>query len=83
MAALTRPVKVSTKGQIVIPHAVRERLGIKAGDRLVIVAGEQEAVLMTASRYAKSLKGLARGIYGRTREEIDAYVKGERRTWRT
>jgi len=76
-----RPVRVSTKGQVVIPLAIRRRLGIKPGDQLVIVGGEHEAVLMKAVRYAESLRGIARGVYGRTREEVDAYVRGERRTW--
>jgi len=76
-----RPVRVSTKGQVVIPLAIRRRLGIKPGDQLVIVGGEHEAVLMKAKRYAESLRGIARGVFGRTREEVDAYVRGERRTW--
>ena len=81
MVRTYRPVRVSTKGQVVIPLAIRRRLGIKPGDQLVIVGGEHEAVLMKATRYAESLRGIARGIYGRTREEVDAYVRGERRTW--
>lgn len=81
MTPLTKPVRLSTKGQIVIPLELRRRMGIKPGDRLVIVGGESEATLMTARRYAESLRGAARGVYGRTREEIDAYVRGERRTW--
>jgi len=81
MVRTYRPVRVSTKGQIVIPLAIRRRLGIKPGDQLVIVGGEHEAVLMKAKRYAESLRGIARGVYGRTREEVDAYVRGERRTW--
>ncbi len=81
MVRTYRPVRVSTKGQVVIPVAIRRRLGIKPGDQLVIVGGEHEAVLMKAKRYAESLRGIARGVYGRTREEVDAYVRGERRTW--
>ncbi|MGQ0549547.1 MAG: AbrB/MazE/SpoVT family DNA-binding domain-containing protein [Armatimonadota bacterium] len=81
MAPLARPVRVSTKGQIVIPQEVRRRLGIKPGDRVVVVAGDSEAVLMTAARYTESVRGVAGGIYGKNREEIDAYVRGERRTW--
>lgn len=82
MAAIARSVRVSTKGQIVIPQEVRRRLNIKPGDRLVIVGVEDEAILMKAKRYAESLRGIGRGIYGRTRGEIDAYVRSERRAWR-
>lgn len=82
MGPMYRPVRVSTKGQVVIPLAIRRRLGIKPGDRLVVVGGENEAIVMKARRYAESLRGMGGGIYGRTRKEIDAYVRGERETWR-
>lgn len=81
MPPLVLQVRMSTKGQIVIPLEVRKRLGMKPGDRLVVVAGDSEAVLMTATRYAESLRGVAAGIYGKTREEIEVYVRGEREKW--
>ncbi len=74
-------VRVSTKGQVVIPLPVRRQLGIEPGDQLVIVGGENEAILMKAKRYAESLRGIGAGVYGRTREDIDAHVRGERRSW--
>lgn len=75
------PVRMSTKGQVVIPLAIRRRMRIKPGDRLVIVGGENEAIVMKAKRYAESLRGMGGGIYGKTRKEIDDYVRGERETW--
>ncbi len=81
MVRIYRPIRVSTKGQVVIPLPVRRQLGIKPGDHLVIIGGEKEAILMKAERYAESLRGIGAGLYGRTRKEIDAYVRGERRTW--
>ena len=81
MVPLAREVRMSTKGQIVIPLEIRRRMDLKPGDHLVIVGGDSEATLMTPTRYAESLRGAARGIYGRTREEIDAYVREERRKW--
>ena len=82
MRKMTRAVRVSTKGQVVIPLEVRRRMGIRPGDSLVIVSGEDEAILMKARRYAESLRGMGKGLYGRSREEIDAYVRGERQAWR-
>ena len=38
-------VKVSTKGQIVIPRDVRKRLGITPGKKLLMAVGEKEIVL--------------------------------------
>ena len=81
MARVVRPVRLSTKGQVVIPLGVRRKLGIKPGDQLVIVSGDSEAIIMKAKRYAESLRGMGRGLYGKTREEIDAYVRGEREAW--
>ncbi len=81
MGSRARAVRMSTKGQIVIPLEIRRRMGVKPGDDLVIIGGDGEVTLMTAKRYAESLRGTAQGIYGRTREEIDAYVREERRTW--
>ena len=81
MASKHESVRVSTKGQVLIPLAIRRRLGIKPGDRLVIVGGETEAILMKARRYAESLRGIGGGIYGTSRKAIDAYVRGERQTW--
>ena len=83
MERLVQPVRMSTKGELVIPipQEVRRRMGLRAGDSLILVAGDDEAILMTARRYAESLRGIGRGIYGATREEIDAYVRGERETW--
>ena len=81
MRKMTRAVRVSTKGQVVIPLEVRRRMGIRPGDSLVIVSGEDEAILMKARCYAESLRGMGKGLYGRSREEIDAYVRGERQAW--
>ena len=37
--------KLSSKGQVVIPEEVRNRLGLKAGDQFVVV-GEDDAVIL-------------------------------------
>ena len=81
MARLAKSVRVSTKGQVVIPIEVRRRLWIRAGDSLVIISGDHEAIVMKPGRYAESLRGMAKGVYGRTREDIDAFVRGERQAW--
>ena len=39
--------KMSSKGQVVIPEAIRKRLGIEPGDRFVVVAGEDAVILKT------------------------------------
>jgi hypothetical protein len=37
--------------------------------------------LTTPERYAKLTRGMLKGTWGRTREEIEQYLKGERETW--
>ena len=36
---------MSSKGQVVIPEAIRERLGLKAGSHFVVVAADGAVVL--------------------------------------
>ena len=39
--------KMSSKGQVVIPEAIRKRLGLEPGDRFVVVAGKDAVILKT------------------------------------
>lgn len=57
-------IKVSSKGQIVIPSSIRRRLGIKEGTRIQIELkeGDQEITLKPLTRdYVHSLRGRFRG----------------------
>ena len=47
--AIAATTKMSSKGQIVIPEAIRNRLGLKPGMRFVIV-GEDDVVLLKTVR---------------------------------
>ena len=53
--------KMSTKGQVVIPEEIRERLGLRAGTQFVVV-GEDDTVVLKAiqppamSKFSKLLK---------------------------
>lgn len=40
-------VKVTRKGQITIPVEIRERLGIKGGDRVVVTMGTDDTAQLT------------------------------------
>ena len=39
--------KMSSKGQVVIPEAIRKRLGLKPGSRFIVLAGEDAVILKT------------------------------------
>ena len=39
--------KMSSKGQVVIPEAIRKRLGLEPGDQFVVVASKDAVILKT------------------------------------
>lgn len=41
--------KMSSKGQIVIPDAIRSRLGLKSGDRFLVLGDKDVVILKTLS----------------------------------
>lgn len=41
--------KMSSKGQVVIPEDIRNRLGLKVGSQFVVVAGKDAVILKTIS----------------------------------
>lgn len=49
---------VSSKGQIVIPAAVRAEMGVEAGTRVAFVKTEQGWLLKPATRPITALKGM-------------------------
>jgi AbrB family looped-hinge helix DNA binding protein len=41
--------RMSSKGQVVIPEAVREQLGLKSGARFIVVGGRDAIILKSIS----------------------------------
>ena len=75
-------VKVSSKYQIVIPREAREKLDLKAGDKLIIKANNEKIIIYPQPKnYAKYSLGLGKEIW----QGIDAteYVRRERETWKS
>jgi AbrB family looped-hinge helix DNA binding protein len=69
-------VTISTKNQIVIPREAREALGVKPGDKiLVVVRGDRVIVLQKPKSPHAAIRGLARGRYP------EAYLQKERDSW--
>jgi len=67
---------ISTKNQIVIPREAREALGVKPGDRiLVVVRGDRVIVLQKPKPHHAAIRGLAPGLYPR------GYLQKERESW--
>ena len=69
-------VTLSAKNQIVIPREAREALGVKAGDKLlVVVRGDKVIVLEKPKSYQSAIRGLGRGVYP------VGYLQKEREGW--
>ncbi|MCI6914255.1 MAG: AbrB/MazE/SpoVT family DNA-binding domain-containing protein [Lachnospiraceae bacterium] len=75
--------KVISKGQITLPKAIREKLGIGAGDRVTLICESDQVVMMNAAVYA--MKMFQGGMQGEaekngleTEKDIDALVSGIR-----
>jgi AbrB family looped-hinge helix DNA binding protein len=71
-----REATLSAKNQIVIPREARSALGLKAGDKLlVVVRGDVVIVLAKPKRHEQAIRGLARTPYP------GGYLDRERRSW--
>ncbi|HOV88162.1 MAG TPA: AbrB/MazE/SpoVT family DNA-binding domain-containing protein [Syntrophobacteraceae bacterium] len=54
-----RVVKVSSRGQIVVPKEIREKLGIKPGTRVLFQVVEQHAeIVPLPQKPVKALRGM-------------------------
>ena len=72
-------VKLSAKNQSVIPREVRAALGVKAGDRLlVVVRGKTVVLLPKPKKYAKAIAGIGKGLYLRDHLSTERENWGER-----
>jgi AbrB family looped-hinge helix DNA binding protein len=67
---------ISGKNQIVIPKEARDALGLKAGDKvLVVVRNGHVLLLQKPPSHAAAIRGLARGTYRK------GYLGKERESW--
>jgi AbrB family looped-hinge helix DNA binding protein len=68
--------KLSTKNQIVIPREIRDALGVKVGDRLLVVPrGDTVILLRKPKKYSKTIAGMGKGLFG------PGYLAEERESW--
>jgi AbrB family looped-hinge helix DNA binding protein len=67
---------LSSKNQIVIPREARKALGVKPGDKILVVVTEGKALILEKPKsYHAAIRGLARGAYPKD------YLKKERQSW--
>ena len=60
-------IKVSSKGQIVIPREVRKKLGVKSGEKLLVLTRDGDILLRKTHEI--SMEDLAKKIGKTVREE--------------
>ncbi|MCL5677250.1 MAG: AbrB/MazE/SpoVT family DNA-binding domain-containing protein [Firmicutes bacterium] len=76
-------VKLSSKRQITLPAQICRSLSLHKGDHLILEIKDGRIVLSAAPKdFTGYLKGIAKGVYGNSIKEVDAYVQKERETWR-
>jgi AbrB family looped-hinge helix DNA binding protein len=70
---------ISSKNQITLPAYLLREMGLGAGDRLAISREGNRLVLRARPKdWVEYYGGSLRGLYGNTKEEEDAYVRGLR-----
>jgi len=75
---------LSSKHQITLPIAVVRTLGLAPGDKLSVRIEDGHVVLRPQPRdWVAYLAGSMPGYYGRTREEVEAYLAEVRGDWGT
>lgn len=68
---------LSSKNQIVIPKDAREALGLKPGDKLLVVSQGDRLIIMQKPRsYRAAIRGLRAAPYPKN------YLQEERESWR-
>ena len=74
-------VRLGKKGQIVIPKALRESMGIEIGDLLLMTAEGDRISIIPSEKYAKMTRGILKGLWGNTSEKVEVYLERERNSW--
>lgn len=78
---MPKSVRISKKGQFVIPKEMREAMGVKEGEEILVTLEEGKVILTRPQEYARKTKGLLKGTWGKSAKEVDRYLRKERRAW--
>ena len=78
---IVKSVRLSKKGQFVIPKNMREALGVKEGEELLVSLETGKIVLSRPQEFAETTRGLLKGTWGKDKRAVDRYIKKERRSW--
>ncbi len=68
--------RLSSKNQIVVPKPARQALGLKAGDKLLVVVRNDTVILLRKpKKYSQTTAGMIANTYP------PRYLDGERSSW--
>ncbi|MBI5379425.1 MAG: AbrB/MazE/SpoVT family DNA-binding domain-containing protein [Nitrospirae bacterium] len=76
-----KSVRLNKKGQFVIPKEMREALGIKEGDEILVTLEGKRVYLTPSEEYARATRGLLKGTWGKDKRAVGRYLDAERRSW--
>ncbi len=79
---ITRSVKLSRKGQFVIPKEMRDALGLKDGEEILVTLDKERVILRRPQDYARATRGLLKGTWGKDPKAVQGYLERERHSWR-
>ena len=66
-------ISVDDRGQMVLPKEIRDKAGIRAGDKLAVVSWEKDGEVCCISLVkAEDLMGMVKGLLGPMMEELSA-----------
>ena len=75
---------ISSKYQITLPARLVRELGLKPGDQLAVEVEGLRLILHPRPKdWLSYTAGSMLGYYGKTKEEIDAYLREVRGSWGT
>ncbi|MBC8389432.1 MAG: AbrB/MazE/SpoVT family DNA-binding domain-containing protein [Actinobacteria bacterium] len=78
---LINSVRIGKKGQIVIPEYIRKNLKLGEKSILSIYLDNNKILLIPADKMGTITRGMLKGTWGRTRKEVDEYIRKERESW--
>ncbi len=73
---------VSSKRQVTIPAAFCKALGLTPGEKVLMEIVDDKIIISPRTKsYTALLSGCLNDVYGKTKEEIEAYLRKERVSW--
>ncbi len=75
---------ISSKYQITLPARLVREMGLQPGDKLAVELDGHRLILHPRPKdWVSYTAGALEGVYGRTKEDVDAYLRELRDPWGT